>query len=195
MYVTVEGVDGAGTTTLVEKLSEVYAGAVFTAEPDDTHFTGETVREALSRETAPVADALLFMADRAEHLEHTVKPALAQGRMVVSDRGHDSTYAYQGHRLAGRMVDPDGWFDTCYAPWNMEPDLTLFLDVSLSTAKERLAGSEDKYEGDEQLLLSAILNYRQMAEDNPHRFRRIDAEQSPDAVRERAVQIIRGERR
>lgn len=175
-YCTVEGLDGAGTTTIAEKLCVHLDDPLPTREPYDEIWTGRAVREALSRDTAPMTDVFLFMADRAEHLDGFVKPALEDGRTVVSDRGADSTYAYQPERIENVISrDAFEWLDALYAPWDVRPDVTVYLDVSVDTALERCDG-EEKYEKRE-FLERARKRYERQARRHPDRFVRVDAEQ------------------
>lgn len=193
-YVTVEGIDGSGKTTLVEGLVDELDDAVRTAEPDDTMWTGRAVREAMDRETEPWTDALLFCADRAEHLGRTVLPALEAGSTVVSDRGHDSTFAYQAPRLAD-VSDMDeretrAWLDGVYAPWNVEPDVTLWVDVPVGTALDRMSG-EEKW-ANRSHLERVRDNYELLYDMNPTRIRWIDGEQEPERVLADAIEAVNG---
>lgn len=191
MYVTIEGIDGSGTTSVTRRVvNGLPPGyAVPTAEPNDRYWTGEAVRTALKRDTAPTTDLFLFLADRAEHLETIVKPMLDDDRTVVSDRGADSTYAYQPEKLEGL---PTGnvweWFDELYAPWNMQPDLTILLDVSAETGLERADGDE-KYE--DERLERVTERYRELAERYSHRFAVINAERPLDEVATDAIAVVR----
>jgi len=180
-YITIEGIDGCGKSTLANLLAQDHPDALLTQEPVDGTWTGEAVRTALRRETGPYTDALLFMADRAEHLHGTVRPALEDGRTVISDRSADSTYAYQSLRVDD--VDAFEWFDACYEPWDVEPDLTLWIDVEPETAIERVDG-EEKYERLETLR-EVRKNYKTMNE-TKDRYYRIDGEQDVAGVYEDA---------
>lgn len=184
-YITIEGIDGCGKSTLAEKLAEDNPDALLTQEPVADTWHGDVVRKALKEETGPFTDAFLFMADRAEHLHQTVKPALADGRTVISDRSADSTYAYQSLRVEVPL--PFEWFDTCYEPWDVEPDLTLWLDVSPETAMERVDGDE-KYETLDWLY-DVKVNYERLNMERD-RYHRIDAEQGVEAVYEEAKAVV-----
>ena len=184
MYVTVEGIDGSGTTTVSRRLANALTtddrDVLLTTEPFDREWHGEAVREALSRDTSDVTDLFLFLADRAEHLEHRVRPALADGTTVVSDRGHDSTYAYQRSRVEDVVPNPWDWFDRMYEPWNLTPDLTLYLDVSVETAMERMDGDE-KYETEENLR-EVQTQYDHLATRLSDRYAVINADRPLDKV-------------
>jgi dTMP kinase len=191
-YVTIEGVDGCGKGTLVEGLRrELGDDVVFTREPYEQIWTGEAVREALVSDTADFTDCFLFMADRAEHLRRMVLPALEDGRTVVSDRSADSTYAYQSLRIEDHVANPFAFFDTCYAPWDLEPDLTLYLDVPVDVALDRMDGGE-KYERRE-FTERVRRNYEVLARMHEHRYVRIDGTLPPEEVVLEAAEAIEGQ--
>lgn len=185
LYVTVEGIDGCGKSTLVESLKGSYPDAFFTEEPKSSVWTGKAVRKALVSDTGPYTDALLFMADRAEHLHEFVKPALSRGQTVISDRSADSTYAYQSGRIDA--VDAFSWFDACYEPWDVEPDLTIWLDIDPEIAIERVEGRE-KYERIEKL--KEVRDNYELMNTMHDRYRRVDAEQPPGDVLGEAIELI-----
>lgn len=149
-FVTIEGIDGAGKSTAMQAIRRGFRSLVETSEPSAFQ-TGEWVYEAIEGktdvETAPLADFYLYMADRANHIENTIRPALRDGELVVSDRYADSTRAYQSVALEGcsTVSNPRGFIEETMKPWNLEPDLTVYLDVDPLTAVDRIEG-EDKYE-------------------------------------------------
>ncbi len=102
MLVTLEGIDGSGKSTLHESLRELLTDLdpVFTREPGAT-WVGDSVRRAIAEQIDPVTEATLFVADHAAHLAKVVRPALAEGRLVISDRYSDSRFAYQSVTLQG----------------------------------------------------------------------------------------------
>src|ERR1043165_2324405 len=111
---------------------------ITTQEPGGTPL-GRRLREAFleTEETvAPMAELLLFAADRAQHVEFLIKPALAGGRVVISDRYSDATFAYQG---AGRGFDEKTVNEVIrLATGGLNPDLTIFFDISVETALRRI---------------------------------------------------------
>lgn len=190
MFVTVEGLDGAGTTTLVDAISDKYPSAVTTSEPSDLEY-GQLVRRNLSDDdTDPLVDFYLFMADRRDHIEQRVKPADEKGKLVVSDRYADSTRAYQPVALSGEEKPFDSpweaklFIEQTFSYWNYEPDLTIYIDISVDTALQRAEGSE-KYEARE-FLERVKDNYDALA-DNRERIVRVDGEQSKEDVRWEAL--------
>lgn len=191
MFVTIEGLDGSGKSTVLDAITDKYPGAVTTSEPSDLEY-GQLVRRNLSQDTDPIIDFYLFMADRRDHIEQRVRPADESGKLVVSDRYADSTRAYQPVALAGESDDKpfdSPWeakmfIEQTMAHWNYEPDLTLYIDISVDTAIERAAGDE-KYEKRE-FLTQVKENYDALA-DTSDRIIRIDGEQSKEAVRTAAL--------
>ena len=149
--VVLEGIDGSGTTTqasrLAASLRELGHSVVSTREPSDGPI-GVLVRQALTRRLVGLSDralALLFAADRLDHLASVVEPALAAGKVVVSDRYVLSSLAYQGMRL------PLGWVEALNAAAR-PADLTLFLEVDPRTAARRRhgrGGTEELFDADE----------------------------------------------
>jgi dTMP kinase len=193
MFVTVEGLDGAGGTTLVEALEEEFDDVVTTAEPSEL-WTGQTVRECLSDDdTHPLTDFYLFMGDRVEHIEESVRPADEAGKLVVSDRYADSTRVYQPVALSeteqfDSQTAAKLFIEETMAPWNYEPDLTIYLDISVDTALERCDESE-KYEKRE-FLENVRENYRALIDAERDRFVVIDGEQSKEEVVEEAIEKL-----
>jgi len=194
-FVTIEGLDGAGKDTALNAISETYPDAMFTSEPSDLD-TGKMVRECLSDEgTHPVMDFYLFMADRVKHIEQRVRPVDEDGGLVVSGRYADSTRVYQPVALVNAGVFDNQWeaknfIEHTMRPWNYEPDVTIYLDISVDTALERAAGDE-KYEKRE-FLTQVRENYEALVEsdEHGHRFARVDAEQSRASVRADVREIV-----
>lgn len=188
MLVTVEGIDGSGKSTVCAALAEAFPAAVMTREPTDSWY-GDAVRDSIRRPDAdPLAELFLYTADHAAHLSSTVRPALAAGGLVISDRYSDSRYAYQGHTLPDRFDDPMAFVRSIHEPWTRPPDLTLYLDVPPSLGAER-SGATDKFEREEDLTAVAA-NYERLIVGEPDRFRRIDATAAEQTVTERAVTIV-----
>jgi dTMP kinase len=150
--VVCEGLDGAGKSSAVEAIerwstSRPDIEVVTSAEPTPM-WTGDTVYEALEKDTDAATDFFLFCADRREH---TLKIArnLRAGNIVVTDRYVDSTRAYQTHRVADALDmsydDARRYVDEIMLPWTIEPDLTFYVDISVDTALER-CDRADKFE-------------------------------------------------
>ncbi|MFB6103532.1 MAG: dTMP kinase [Halobacteriaceae archaeon] len=190
MLISLEGLDGSGKTTVWEVLREEYE-FVFTAEPTDSWY-GDAVRRSIGDEDAdPLADLFLFTADHADHLTRVVQPALDRGEIVVSDRYVDSRYAYQSVAIEDRVPYPLEYVRGVHSPWTREPDLTIYLEVDPATGAAR-SGATDKLE-QEAFLEQVAQNYDRLADADPGRYRRVDADQPPEAVVEDVEAIIEAE--
>ncbi len=182
MLVTLEGLDGSGKTTVRKALADDYPEAVFTREPTESWY-GEAVYRSIGEESAnALAELFLYTADHADHLSRVIRPALAAGKLVISDRYSDSRYAYQGATLAEELDEPINYIQSVHEPFTHKPDLTFYLDIDPETAAER-SGKTNKFE--QSTYLQAVkANYEQLIEADPERFVRIDATRSPEAVYE-----------
>ena len=186
-FISLEGLDGAGTTSIARAIGEEYPNSVSTKEPSDLEF-GKQVRERLSQEDSDsMIDFFLFMCDRIDHINKEVQPAHDDGELVVSDRYGDSTRAYQPVALSNSGVFEDqmtakAWIESVMAPWEYTPDLTIYLDISVDTALERADGDE-KYE--KRAFLEKVRdNYEGVVESDAHggRIVRVDAERPLEEV-------------
>jgi dTMP kinase len=190
LFVTFEGPEGAGKSTQVELLRSALAdrAPVVTREPGGTPL-GERVRELLLRtgvDMTPGAEMLLFMAARAELVNRVIGPALAAGRIVIADRYHDSTLAYQG----GARGAPTWW-----PAWFPRPDRTFLLDVppELGLARARDRGHPDRLESEDLAFHRAVAAaYGRLAEAEPERFVRLDATGPPEAVHRAVLAALAG---
>jgi dTMP kinase len=185
--IVIEGLDGAGTTTQAKRLCEhLGAGAHLTREPSDGP-VGRLIREMLTGGHAipgvslsQSTFGLLFAADRLDHLQREVEPAIIAGKTVVSDRWYHSSLAYQG-----TGADRD-WIAMLNARAR-RPDLTLFLRVKPDVAAKRRADAKRREELFEDLRMQIEVDagYRATIEElraNGERIEIIDGEQSEDAV-------------
>jgi len=194
LFVSVEGLDGAGTTTLVQGIAESRPEYVATAEPTETALGGQ-IRSNLRNTSDPVLDLLLFVADRREHLVEEIAPALESGSTVVTDRYADSTRAYQPISLVEETADDvffselqaKNYIEWLHGYWHREPDITLYIDVPVETAIER-SSLDEKYEN-KQFLAQARQNYHALAEFKD-RIVTIDGTQSAEAVLAESLDVI-----
>jgi len=188
LFLTLEGVDGAGKSThvqwLVDTLAALGQPVLCTREPGGTPI-GEKLRTLLLHEAMTLeCETLLMFAARAEHVRTVIEPALAVGTWVVCDRFTDATFAYQGGgRELGttriealeRWVHPD-----------LQPDITWLFDVPLEVARERLNRTRDKdrfeLEADAFFLRTRQI-YLERASQQAHRFRVVDSTQPIDSIR------------
>ena len=198
-FIALEGGDGAGKSTqglLLERWLREDLGheVVLTREPGATPL-GHRLREVLLHgdAVAPRAEALLFAADRAQHVATVVRPALARGAVVVTDRYSDSSVAYQG---AGRHLEGDGVADLSrWATEGLVPDLTVVLDVDPAVARERVGGQPDRLEREPSSFHAAVRErFLDLARRHPRRYLVVDASADPETVhrqvRERLLPLL-----
>jgi dTMP kinase len=183
LFVTFEGIDRSGKTTQARMLCDALGDeALLVREPGGTP-VGERVRELLkdpSVEIAAETEALLFAAARAELVARVIRPALAEGRVVVSDRYLDSSLAYQGH-ARGLGVEEVARINR-WATGGLEPDVTLLLWIDPPAAAAR-GGEVDRFEHEGDSLQVAVARaYEELSEREPTRWRLIDAQQPPEQV-------------
>lgn len=182
-FVTFEGIDGSGKTTVskavADRLRERGEDVVWTAEPTDT-WLGDAVRRGYEVDAGPFVEAFLFLADRAAHTEE-IRRHVAAGRTVVCDRYADSTLAYQGARLEGRIEDPIRFLRRLGAPYTLTPDLTLLLRVPPALGLRRLRGRRRRVPFERAPFLRRVdRNYRGLA--RAKRFVTVDATRPVDDV-------------
>jgi dTMP kinase len=200
-FITLEGGEGAGKSTQVKLLAAALAkagiAAVTTREPGGSPgaeaIRGLVVSGAVDR-WHPTTEALLFMAARHDHLEATIKPALAQGTWVLCDRFYDSTYVYQG--LAKGVGG--AWLDQLYTQLfgNCVPDLTLLLDLppsaGLARATKRGNAAESRFEQmDVAFHESLRAGFLQLAARHAERFATVDASGDVDAVHQQILRVVK----
>lgn len=195
LFLTLEGVDGAGKSThvqwLVDQLTERGMRVVCTREPGGTEL-GEKLRALLLHQPMSLeCETLLMFAARAEHLQAVIEPALEAGQWVVCDRFTDATFAYQGggrelgvERIAAleRWVHPD-----------LQPDCTWLFDVPLAVARERLdrTREQDRFEQEADAFFERTRAvYLARAQLQPARIQRIDATQSIEQIRQHLSQQL-----
>ena len=190
--IAVEGVDASGKSTQAQLLAESL-GAEFTFQFGATA-VGEVIRGVLLDPANDSVDdrteALLIIADKAQHVAEIVGPALRSGRDVVSDRFTASTLAYQGY---GRGLDlAELQTMMRFATSGIEPDLNLLLDIPADVASERLGSSVDRFEGAGREFLDRVRDgYLAMAEADPARWTVVDAEGPVDEVAARVLAAAR----
>lgn len=189
-FITVEGGEGSGKTTLISLLEKSLRqegfSVVVTREPGGTPLGGAIRNLLLSKQEFSLgaeAELLLFLADRAQHLEELILPSLRLGKVVLCDRYNDSTFAYQS---AARGLDIHWVKDLCdKATKGLNPDLTLFLDIdpSLGFARTTRRQSRDRIESEELDFHERIRKaYQEIGRKESKRFKTIDANRSKEEV-------------
>lgn len=197
MFITFEGIEGSGKTTqvgpVVDFLRQKDVECVVTREPGGTRI-GEKIRAILmdpeNNGLFPMAELMLYAADRIQHVQEQIAPALAAGKTVVCDRFHDSTVAYQGF---SRKIDI-ATIDRVHALIldGLAPDLTFLLDlpaaVGLARAWKQInngqrSGAETRFESENLAFHEAVrAGYLELARREPDRFVIIDATEEADKV-------------
>ena len=196
MLISFEGGDGAGKSTLIQKiyddLNAQGQDVLLTRAPGGT-MTGELIRHLLlhhdEKDISPRCELFLFLADRAQHVQEVILPALQQKRIVLCDRFNDSTVAYQG---GARGFDLDWIRKLClFATQNLEPDITLYLDIDPEEALKRVNRSKDRIEKEALEFHKKIRGaYLEIAKKEPKRFHVIDASRNPDDVFTEAALVL-----
>ena len=195
--VTFEGIDGSGKSTqigmLENELKKLGVGFKTFREPGGTDLS-EKIRTILldkeNIELISTAESLLFAAARAQLTTEQIKPAIEKGEFVICDRFTDSTIAYQGY---GRGLDIKQLEEINYiATDGLTPDITFILDISPEAAKVRMeAEASDRMEETGMDFFKRIrAGYLQIKDQNMHRYRLIDGEQSPENVFKEIKEII-----
>lgn len=199
VFISFEGIDGAGKSTHIEALAGAFRAAgrtvVLTREPGGTALAEKIRALVLHEPMGPLTEALLMFAARRDHIEQVIAPALARGEVVLCDRFTDATFAYQG---GGRSFDWDSLSklellaqDRQAPEANLahkdllQPNLTIWFDLPPAVAAERLAGARvpDRFESQPAAFFDAVrAGYARRAAEAPARFARIDASQPRDAV-------------
>jgi dTMP kinase len=197
MFITLEGIEGSGKTTQISRLVELFEDrgieCVTTRQPGGT-LIGENIRSILldpaNSALEPLAELLLYMADRAQHINELIRPALKKGKTVVCDRYFDATLVYQGF-ARGLSIDLIGQLHQLLFD-DLKPDVTLLLDLSpqvgLKRAWQQLnngqrSGDESRFEAEAVAFHEKVrAGYLELARLEPDRFRIIDAAQTQDQV-------------
>ena len=183
LFVTFEGIDRSGKTTQARLLTAALGDdALGVREPGGTE-VGERVREILKDPAVPLGpegEALLFAAARAELVARVIRPALGDGRVVVSDRFLDSSLAYQGAARGLGIEEVERI--NAFATRGLQPDLTFLLAIDPAAAAAR-AGESDRFEDEGSALQERVLAaYDELAAADPRRWRRLDADRAPEEV-------------
>jgi dTMP kinase len=199
-FITFEGIDGSGKSTQLRMLAGDLRSrgidVLTTCQPGGTPL-GRRLREAFletEEVVAPIAELLLFAADRAQHVELLIKPTLAEGRLVISDRYADATRAYQGSGRGFSRVIIDNVIKL--ATGGLEPDLTLFFDLPVERALERMNTRNESGERTNRMDFETVEFYERVrdayldiAAKRPESFRVVDANRSVEEIHSDVARI------
>lgn len=196
MFISFEGGEGAGKSTLIQKIFEELKRrnqpVLLTRAPGGT-MTGDLIRHLLlhhdEKDISSRCELFLFLADRAQHVKEIILPALQSQTTVLCDRFNDSTVAYQG---GARGLNLDWVRKLChFATDNLEPDLTLYLDIDPREGLKRVQRSKDRIEKENIEFHQKIrAGYLEIAKKEPKRFHVLDASKSPDIVFSQALALL-----
>lgn len=206
LFITFEGIDGCGKTTQLDKIAEWLSqqnySVVKTREPGGTEI-GKQIRSTLLRpenqNLHAQSELLLYLADRIQHLHEVILPAKASGKIVLCDRFHDSTVAYQGY---GRQLNLKG-IESIVQEWVSPhfPDLTLYLSIPPQTAlkrivkrhtRENIFSKEGRIDAESLSFFQRVAHgYNQLLEQEPGRIIGIEGNKSIDEVYQEIQRIIK----
>ena len=195
LFITFEGGDGCGKTTQINLLDEYLRSkgykTLLTREPGSKGL-GIKLREILLNydgEVSPVCESFLFLADRAQHVDCIIKPALEEGTIVLCDRHTDSTVAYQGY---GRGLDLEQIHRlNKIATSGLKPDLTIVLDVDVETSQKRVGTEKDRMESAGIEFFERVRKgFLEIAKQEPERVKVVDSTQSIDEIHRQILELV-----
>ncbi len=200
MFITFEGGEGAGKSTLIDRLANELnrlGKDVLTTRAPGSLNVGARIRDLLLHsnkgEITPKTELFLFLADRASHVDQVIKPALEVGKIVLCDRFNDSTIAYQG---VARGLGEEEVAKMCdFACTGLQPDLTFYLDLdpNIGLMRAKNLGPSDRIESETLAFHQKIRQaYLRIAQQDPDRVHIIDAARDKDHVFKEAWEIIQG---
>lgn len=195
MFITFEGADGCGKTTqqmlAADYLESKGYEILITREPGAKGL-GEDIRKILLDYKGPVSErceSLLFLADRAQHVDNMILPAIENGQIVLCDRYTDSTVAYQGYGRQQNLERIKKLND--FATNLLKPDLTFVFDIDVETSMQRVGKEKDRMESEGIEFHNRVRNgYLKLAEEEPNRIKVLDAAKSIDEIHEEVVNIL-----
>ena len=195
LFITFEGADGCGKTTQIELLDKYLQEKGFktlvTREPGAKGL-GEKLREILLNydgEVSPNCESFLFLADRAQHVDCVIKPALKKGIIVLCDRHTDSTVAYQGY---GRQLDIEQIKKLNKIAVNgLKPNLTIVFDIDIETSMQRVGKTKDRMESAGSEFFNRVRNgYLATAKEEPNRVKIINSADTIENIHKQVVGLV-----
>lgn len=196
LFITFEGADGCGKTTQIELLDKYLKEngkqTLLTREPGAKGL-GTKLREILLNydgEVSPQCESFLFLADRAQHIDCIIKPALQEGKVVLCDRHTDSTVAYQGY---GRGLDLDRInMLNDIATGGLKPDLTIVFDVDVETSMQRVGKEKDRMESAGMEFFNKVRQgYLEIAKKEPERVKVINSSDTIENIHKQVMELIK----
>lgn len=195
LFITFEGADGCGKTTqinkVVELLKEKGYDVVLTREPGSLE-VGQKIRDIVLHHKGFVSDnceMFLYLADRSQHVDTFIKPAIDEGKIVLCDRHTDSTLAYQGYGR-GRDIEKLDSLNKI-ATNGLSPDLTILFDVETEVAQTRVGNEKDRIEAAGiEFHKKVRFGYLELAKQNPDRIKAVNANNSIETVYNDTKSII-----
>ncbi len=195
LFITFEGADGCGKTTQLKLLAEdlMMRGydVVITREPGAKGL-GEKIREILLNYDGDVSDrceSFLFLADRAQHIDMIVNPAVETGKIVLCDRHTDSSVAYQGYGR-GLPVERIKMLNEL-AVNGRHPDLTIVFDIDVETSMSRVGDEKDRLESAGMEFFNRVRNgYLEIAKQEPQRVKVLNAAKSIDEIQKDVKKLV-----
>jgi len=192
MLITLEGIDGSGKSTLAKKMADTLHNVVLTKEPGGSAL-GKKLREILQMQPVPItpiAEFLLFAADRAQHFDEVVIPALEQNKIVISDRMADSSLVYQGY---GRGINMENI--KLVNKWVMQditPDITFYLKIPFDMAKARLENRHalTTFEKEQESFTKKLIHGFDDLFKDRNNVIIIDGTQPPNHVASQALEVV-----
>lgn len=194
LFITFEGADGCGKTTQLMLLAKYLKAqgreVVVTREPG-ARGLGEKIREILLNydgEVSSRAEAFMFLADRAQHIDVIVNPAIKSGKIVLCDRHTDSSVAYQGY---GRRLDIDEIKRlNSIATNGKKPDMTFIFDIDVETSMARVGDTKDRMESAGIEFFNRVRNgYLEIAKQEPNRVKVLDASKSIEEIHKNVIAL------
>ncbi len=195
MFITFEGADGCGKTTQIKLIDEYLRSkgykTLLTREPGSKGL-GEKIREILLNyegEVSSRCESFLFLADRAQHVDCIIKPALQEGTIVLCDRHTDSTVAYQGY---GRGLDIEEIKKlNALATGGLKPDLTIVFDVDIETSQARVGKNKDRMESAGIEFFKKVREgFLEIAKEEPQRVKVINSSDTIENIHKKVVELI-----
>lgn len=195
LFITFEGIDGCGKTTQIKLLKEYFEKqgktVILTREPGAKGL-GQKLREILLNYdgiVSPNCESFLFLADRAQHIDTIIKPAVNEGKIVLCDRHTDSTVAYQGY---GRGLDLERIYKLNDIATNgTKPDLTFVFDIDLETSAKRVGKEKDRMESAGIEFFKKVRDgYLSISKNEPDRVKLIDGTKSINEIHQEILEYF-----